>query len=111
MRGPRTTAERPDDAGAYDDLLKAFGVLSSVDDVRRFLADLTTPAEREALAERWRIARLLDEGALSYRDIAAQTGASTATVVRVARCVGEREPGGYRRVMEKIRRRQKRKSK
>lgn len=64
-----------------------------------FLADLCTPAELEALAGRWKVARLLDVG-LPYREISEKTGISTATVVRVARCLTYGRDGGYRRVLE-----------
>ena len=37
-----------------------------------FLADLCTPAELRAFAERWQVARLLDAGGKSYREIAAE---------------------------------------
>ena len=57
-------------------LFDAFSGLRDADEAARFLRDLATPAELAAFVERWRIARMLDEGALSYRDIAAATGAS-----------------------------------
>ena len=40
-----------------------------------FLADLCTPAELRAFAERWQVARLLDAGGKSYREIAAEAHA------------------------------------
>ena len=49
-----------------------------------FLADICTPAEIRALEERWQVARLLDKGSLSYREISKQTGASTTTVTAAA---------------------------
>jgi TrpR-related protein YerC/YecD len=75
--------------------------LSSPAEAARFLRDIATPAEVEAFAERWRIARLLSTGALSYREIAAETGASTTTVGRVARFLNDEPHGGYRLMLTK----------
>ena len=84
------------------DLFAAFAGLRDADEAARFLRDLTTPAELAAFAERWRIARLLDEGALSYREIAAATGASTTTVGRVARFLREEPHQGYRIMLDRL---------
>ena len=103
MRGPgrRRAApeERRDDAAA---LFAAVAALRDAGEAERFLADLLTPAETGALAERWRIATLLDAGGLSYRDIAAATGASTTTVARVARFLKEEPHQGYRLVLDRM---------
>jgi len=48
------------------------------------------------------VARLLDEGTHSYRDIAMLTGASTTTVTRVARFLREMPHQGYRVVLDKL---------
>lgn len=80
-------------------LCEAFASLGDPDDVDRFLDDLCTPAEIEAMADRWRVAVLLVEG-LSYRDIRDRTGVSVTTVGRVARCK-EMGAGGYRAALEK----------
>lgn len=96
MRGPgksATGAERAKDEKA---LFDAIARLKTSSEAARFMRDLATPAEIEAFAERWRIARLLHEGELSYRDIAAETGASTTTVARVARFLGDGGHDGYR---------------
>ena len=68
------------------------------------LAALCTPAETHSLAERWHVARLLDEGKLTYREIHEATGVSTTTVVRVARFLKQEEFGGYRAILAKFRR-------
>lgn len=83
------------------ELLDALLSLGSRQELRRFLADLCTPGERHAFAERWQVARLLDEGKLTYREIAARTGASTTTVVRVARFLHDMPHRGYRLVLER----------
>lgn len=82
-------------------LCEALLALKEPGDAAAFLADLCTPAELEALAGRWKVARLLDRG-LAYREISQKTGISTATVVRVARCLTYGRDGGYRRVLDKL---------
>ena len=76
------------------------GLAQAVTEVRDFLADLCTPAEVRAFIERLEVARLLDAGDLSYRQIAEQAGASTTTVVRVARFLKEMPFKGYRRALD-----------
>lgn len=76
--------------------------LKDAEEVKAFLNDLCTPAEMRAFAERFKVARLLDEGQLSYRDIALRTGASTTTVTRVARFLREMPHQGYRLVLDRI---------
>ena len=82
-------------------LCDALLALDSPDDARRFLTDLCTPAEIRALSERWHVARLLDAGGKSYRDISEQTGVSTATIVRVARFLRDEPHQGYRAVLDR----------
>ena len=76
--------------------------LKDAEEVKAFLNDLCTPAEMRAFAERFKVARLLDEGQLSYRDIAMRTGASTTTVTRVARFLREMPHQGYRLVLDRM---------
>ncbi len=63
-------------------LLCALTSLRNRGELLRFLTDLCTPAELRALAARWQVAKLLDAGDLSYREISEKTGASTTTVER-----------------------------
>lgn len=63
-----------------------------------FLRDIATLSEMQALGERLEVAKLLAQG-LSYRKVAAQTGASTTTVTRVAHFL-ENGEGGYRSVLK-----------
>ena len=63
-------------------------------EVRLFLEDLCTPAELEALADRWRVVPLLLAG-VAYREIHERTAVSVTTIGRVARSL-ERGAGGYR---------------
>lgn len=67
-----------------------------------FLRDLLTPGEIRTLLERWRVARLLDEGGHSYREIAEKTGASTTTVTRVSRFLTQEPWQGYRIILDRL---------
>ncbi len=84
-------------------LCRALVALRDECEAEAFLRDIATPAEIKALSERWRIALLLDAGVHSYRDIAAETGASTTTVARVARFLKEEPHQGYRRMIDRLR--------
>ena len=92
-------AQPPIAPDAEEALYAAILRLKNADDCRRFLHDLCTPAELKALAERWEIARLLQAGNLSYREIREQTGASTTTISRVARFLNHEANQGYRIVL------------
>ena len=83
-------------------LAEALLGLQSRDEVMAFLNDLCTPSEMRAFAERFKVARLLDEGQLSYREISERTGASTTTVTRVARFLREMPHQGYRLVLDRL---------
>ena len=88
-------------AGIADDLADALVMLDDQDSARAFLADLCTPAEVHSLAERWQVARLLDAGALTYREIHDATGVSTTTIVRVARFLRQESNSGYRLLLDR----------
>lgn len=87
---------------ARPDLLDALLALESRAEAKAFIDDLCTPAEIRALSERWLVARLLDEGEMSYREIAQAAESSTATVVRVARFLKDMPYKGYRRVLDRL---------
>ena len=86
-----------------EDLSRTVAGLRSVDEVERFLRDLCTLPELEAMAHRWQVAKLLDEG-LPYLTVSQRTGASTTTVTRVAQWL-RRGEGGYRLALDRARRR------
>jgi TrpR-related protein YerC/YecD len=87
-----------------DELCAALLLLETTEEVRHFLRDLCTPKEISALAERWRVCRLLESGNLSYREIHRITGASLTTVGRVARFLKDEPYHGYLTVLNKIKR-------
>ena len=83
-------------------LYDAFLSLQTREEMDAFLSDLCTPAELRAFAERWAVARLLDEKSKTYREIALEAGASPTTVVRVARFLREMQHQGYRLVLDRL---------
>jgi TrpR-related protein YerC/YecD len=81
-------------------LSEALLSLDTAEDVKRFLEDLCTPAEVEAMVDRWRVAQLVDQG-YSYRDIREMTEVSVTTIGRVARFM-EQGTGGYRAALDRL---------
>ena len=81
-------------------LSEALLSLESTREVRQFLEDLCTPAEVEAMVDRWRVAQLVDQG-YSYRDIREMTEVSVTTIGRVARFI-EHGTGGYRTALDRL---------
>jgi TrpR-related protein YerC/YecD len=86
-----------------EDLCRAISSLRSVEETELFLRDLCTISELEAMAHRWRVAQLLDEG-LPYQEIGRRAHASTTTVTRVAHWLRHGE-GGYRLALGRLKRR------
>jgi TrpR-related protein YerC/YecD len=85
------------------DLCEAIASLRSTDEAGRFLRDLCTLSELEAMAHRWQVVRLLEKG-LPYLEISRRTHASTTTVTRVAHWLRYGEEG-YRLVLDRMKRR------
>ena len=83
-----------------DALFEAILKLEDREDCRLFLEDLCTVKEIRALAQRLEIARRLDRGD-SYVSTVEHTGASSATVSRVNRCL-EYGPGGCRMMLKRL---------
>jgi TrpR-related protein YerC/YecD len=84
------------------DLCRALLAPETVEEMTRLLADLCTPAEIRTLAERWHVARLLEQGGLSYREINDATGVSTTTIVRVARFLRQEPHQAYRMAIARV---------
>ncbi len=82
------------------DLFEAILRLDSVDEAADFFRDLCTRKELADISHRWTVARLLDTG-LPYRQIAEETGASTATISRINQWLLH-GTGGYRRALDKV---------
>lgn len=75
--------------------------LESRDETERFFRDLCTLNELRDMAQRWAVVRRLDQGQ-HYAEISRETGASTATITRIASWLNHGE-GGYRSVLDKTR--------
>ena len=81
-------------------LTEALLSLKSGDEVRSLLSDLCTIREMQDLGQRLEVARLLRRQ-MTYSDIAQQTGASTATISRVNRCLVY-GADGYRLILDRL---------
>jgi TrpR-related protein YerC/YecD len=82
-----------------DELLDAIVDLRDREEAARFLRDLCTLGELHDLAQRWQVVRMLAEGR-HYADVSHVTGASTATVTRIAQWL-RHGTGGYVRALER----------
>jgi TrpR-related protein YerC/YecD len=85
----------------HRDLFETVASLKTKEEAQSFLRDLCTRAELDAMAHRWQVARLLDEG-LPYLEVARRAHASTTTVTRVAQWL-RRGEGGYRLALQRRR--------
>lgn len=93
---PSKSAEQQAEA----ELCRALLALEGAEEARAFLRDLCTPAELQALVDRWRVVGLLRQG-LTYRQINDQTGISVTTIGRVARFLADGN-GGYLAVADRL---------
>ena len=92
MKSHRNLTPRQE-ALAERNLYVALAALQSPEECRAFLRDLCTPAELQALADRWAVVELLREDR-PYREIHRLTGVSVTTIGRVARYLTAGN-GGY----------------
>ena len=89
-------------AALADELAEALVQLKDATEAKALLSDLCTPAEIHTIAERWHVAKMLDAGELTYREIHEKTGVSTTTIVRVARFLRQENNGGYRLLLDRL---------
>ncbi len=80
----------------YDAVLS----LANKRECRAFFEDICTPAEIEAMVDRWQVAQMLDEG-IPYRTVSEKTAVSLATVTRVARFLHNGN-SGYRTIIDRM---------
>lgn len=83
-----------------DFLFKTILKLKDVDECYKFFEDICTVTEIKAMSQRLQVAKMLTEGAV-YTDIMKETGASTATISRVNRCLNYGE-GGYETLLARM---------
>ena len=98
-----TTEPRHWPTNEHTDLFETIASMRTRAEAERFLRDLCTVSELDAMAHRWQVARLLDEG-LPYVEVARRAHASTTTVTRVSQWL-HRGEGGYELALRRRRRR------
>jgi TrpR-related protein YerC/YecD len=83
-----------------DQLFKSILMLKNLEECYIFFDDLCTVNEIQSLAQRLEVAKMLRQG-YTYHKIETETGASTATISRVKRCLNYGNDG-YKLVLERI---------
>ena len=87
--------QHPGEDGFFEAILS----LQTLEDCRLFFEDVATIKELQAMSQRFRVACLLDSGE-NYIAVSESTGASSATISRVNRCLNY--GGGYRMVLDRL---------
>ena len=75
--------------------------LKTQEDCRLFFEDICTIKELQSLYQRFRVACLLDSGS-NYLEVSDATGASSATISRVNRCLKYNDQSGYDIVLDRL---------
>jgi TrpR-related protein YerC/YecD len=88
-----------------DGLFEAILLLESTEECYNFFEDICTVSEIKAMAQRLEVAKMLKAG-YTYTDIGRKTGASTATISRVNRCLNY-GADGYKMILEKLEKRRR----
>lgn len=84
-----------------DELFKAILTLKDIDECYKFFEDACTIKELLEISQRFQVAKLLDEGGKSYSKICEETGASTATITRINKCLNYGNDG-YKLAIERL---------
>lgn len=82
---------------SVENLVQVIAKMDKADDVYNFFADLCTIKELQDMAQRFEMARLLNDGE-NYQSVAGKVGASSATISRVNRCLMYGN-GGYEKAI------------
>jgi TrpR-related protein YerC/YecD len=91
-----------DDKKQIEDLCDAILLIKTKEEAYNFLNDICTPQELKALSDRWKICQLLATRNFSYNQIHEITGASLATIGRVARFLKNEKYNGYLAILNKL---------
>ena len=83
-----------------DRLFEAILMLKDTDECYNFFEDVCTVSEIKAMAQRLEVAKMLKAGR-TYTDISEMTGASTATISRVNRCLNY-GADGYKTILDRL---------
>ena len=89
-----------EEVAAEEELFNGVLKLKSISECRAFFEDLCTPAELQAMKDRWSVAERLAEGR-TYREIHELTGVSVTTIGRVARYLSYGS-GGYKTILKRL---------
>ena len=89
----------PQNEGAHHRLFEAIAALKTPEECRLFFQDICTIKELQSMFQRFRVACLLDSGS-NYLEVSETTGASSATISRVNRCLNY--GGGYRTALDNL---------
>lgn len=99
MKSHRTLTPRQE-ALAERNLIAALMTMRTPEEYRAFLKDLCTPAELQAMTDRWAVVECLQQD-LPYREIHKLTGVSLTTIGRVARYMAAGN-GGYALAVDRL---------
>ena len=88
-----------DQIAGVEELIRAIVNIQNEEECKAFLEDLCTIKELQDISQRLSVAQMLDEGK-NYQEISKATGASTATISRVKKCLVWGS-GGYRCALER----------
>ena len=83
-----------------DLLFEGIITLQTVEECYRFFTDICTIKELQAMTQRLQVAKQLHEGR-NYNEVCRDTGASSATICRVNKCLNYGD-GGYKAVLERL---------
>ena len=83
-----------------DLLFEGILTLQTVEECYRFFTDICTIKELQAMTQRLQVAKQLHEGR-NYNEVCRDTGASSATICRVNKCLNYGD-GGYKAVLERL---------
>lgn len=83
-----------------DNLFEAILALQSVEECYNFFEDACTIKEINEIAQRFQVACQLEAG-MNYQEVNKETGASTATICRVNKCLNYGNEG-YRTVIDRL---------
>jgi len=84
-----------------DKLFEAVLCLRNISECEKFFRDVMTLSELQAITERYKVARDLNKGGKTYREINKETGVSTATITRIAEWM-KTGMGGYQLVLDRL---------
>ena len=84
----------------HDQLFRAVLSLETIEECYEFFEDICTIGELKSISQRLEVAKLLKDG-IGYDQIVELTGASTATISRVKRCLNY-GADGYNKILPRI---------